>query len=252
MDPIALRPRKATEIVDAAIEVYRRNPIHFLLLAAIVQVPWLIVQILWLAPRDGRPEAAVGIILVSFGKVITTLLTSGFVIHMASEVYLGRETDAFATIRAASSRIPAVFFASLLQTVALIFAFFLFIFPIIWVSALLFAVLPLVVIERRGPFKAFDRSSQLSAGVKGHILSALGLVAIIWFIVNVGGVIIVSIITNPELRYVAAAVVEMILYPVFGITSTLIYYDVRIRKEGFDIEMMAQAPVAAAPAPSAV
>ena len=44
MDTIALRPRKASEIIDAAIEVYRRNPIHFLLLAAMVRVPWLIVH----------------------------------------------------------------------------------------------------------------------------------------------------------------------------------------------------------------
>lgn len=30
------------------------------------------------------------------------------------------------------------------------------------------------------------------------------------------------------------------LYPLFSVGGTLLYYDLRIRKEGFDLEMMAQ------------
>jgi hypothetical protein len=250
MDPIALRPRKATEIIDAAIEVYRRNPIHFLLLAAMVRVPWLIAQIVYVAPHDGQPEMVFGTFIVTFGTMITTLLMAGFVVHMASELYLGRETDAFSTLRAVAPRVPSVFVASLLQTVAIGVAIVMFIFPAVWVSAVLFAVVPVVVLEGRGPFKAFDRSSQLSAGVKRHILAALGLVALIWFVINIGAGILVTIISNPSLRYVAAAAADIVLYPLFGIASTLIYYDVRIRKEGFDIEMMAAQPTAAPAAPA--
>src|SRR6185436_8475988 len=119
MDAIALRPRKATEIVDAAIEVYRRNPIHFLLLAAIIQVPWLIVQILYLAPRDGDPDAIGTMLLIGLGKLFTTFLMAGFVVYMASELYLGRETDAFDAIRKVAPRIPSIFIAALLQSVAI-------------------------------------------------------------------------------------------------------------------------------------
>ena len=91
MDPIALRPRKATEIIDAAIEVYRRNPIHFLLLAAFFHVPWLIVQILVLGPRSDQ-EAAIPSLLISGGTGLTTFLLSGFIVYMASELYLGEGT----------------------------------------------------------------------------------------------------------------------------------------------------------------
>src|SRR5829696_8596334 len=110
MDSIALRPRKASEIIDAAVEVYRRNPIHFLLLAAMVRVPWLIVQIIYLAPREGDPDAILTSIFISFGTLITTFLMQGFVVHMASELYLGRETDAFDTIKKVAPRILSVFF----------------------------------------------------------------------------------------------------------------------------------------------
>lgn len=241
MEAIALRPRKATEIVDAAIEVYRRNPIHFLLLAAMVRVPWLIVQILYLAPREGDPDAIVTSLLIGAGTLVTTFLMAGFVVYMASELYLGRETDAFDTIRKVAPRIPSVFIAAMLQSVAIGLGLALFLFPAVWVSAVLFAVIPVVVLEGRGAFGGFDRSQKLSEGQKTHILSALGLIVMIRVIVAVGGGFIAIVAPTPELRYVVATVAEMLVYPLLGIAITLVYYDVRIRKEGFDIEMMADA-----------
>ena len=245
MDPIALRPRKATEIIDAAIEVYRRNPIHFLLLAAIVRVPWLIVQIVVLAPREGDADAIFTSLMISLGTALTTFLMSGFVVHMASELYLGRETDAFDTIRRVAPRIPMIFIASLLQSIAIGMALVMFLLPAVWVSAVLFAVIPVVVLERRNAFAAFDRSGKLSQNLKMHILAALGLIVLIRVIVEFGSTIIASVIPMPELRYVAITAAAVVMYPLFGIASTLIYYDVRIRKEGFDIEMMAAQPQAA-------
>jgi hypothetical protein len=240
MESLALRPRKATEIIDAAIEVYRRNPIHFLLLAAIVRVPWLIVQIIFVPAQDGDIEALIPAMLISAGSAITTFLMGGFIVHMASELYLGRETDAFDTIRKVLPRIASVFAASLMQSFLLGLGLVLFLFPAVWVAAVCFAVIPVIVIEKRGVFGAFSRSLQLSDRVKGHVLSALGLVVLIRIIVEVGIAVISFAIPMIELRYVAATAASMVIYPLLGISVTLIYYDVRIRKEGFDIEMMAQ------------
>jgi hypothetical protein len=132
------------------------------------------------------------------------------------------------------------------------FGLVLFLVPAVWISAALFAVIPVVVLERRGPFKAFDRSGELSKGVKGHILSALGLIAIIWIVAKIGGAIVAQLVPTPPLQLTTAALVDIIVYPLFGIASTLIYYDIRIRKEGFDIEMMAQQATPSSTAASAI
>lgn len=249
MDSIALRPRKASEIIDAAVEVYRRNPIHFLLLAAMVRVPWLIVQIIYLAPREGDPDAFLTAILISFGTLITTFLMQGFVVYMASELYLGRDTDAFDTIRKVAPRLFSVFFASLLTSIAIGMGLFLFLFPAIWVTAVVFAVLPAVVLEGRSVFGAFDRSQKLSERVKTHVLSAIGLIVLIRIILEGGSAFLAGVIPMPELKYVVITVASMLGYPLYGIAYTLIYYDIRIRKEGFDLEMMAkQAAPPATPA----
>jgi hypothetical protein len=249
MESLALRPRKATEIIDASIEVYRRNPIHFLLLAAIVRVPWLIVQIIYLAPHEGEVESIPASLLISAGTLLTTFLMSGFIVHMASELYLGRETDAFATIREVLPRVPTVFGASLFQFVAIGAGLLLFLFPAVYVTAVLFALMPVVVIEGRGIAAAYARTTELSRGMKMHILSALGLVVLIRVIVEFGiALVALGLIKMPELRYVAVTAASMVIYPLLGIAITLVYYDVRIRKEGFDIEMMAREPAASPPA----
>ena len=40
------------------------------------------------------------------------------------------------------------------------------------------------------------------------------------------------------------------IYPLLAVVSTLVYYDLRIRKEGFDLEIMSR-ELGAAPAPAA-
>jgi hypothetical protein len=40
--------------------------------------------------------------------------------------------------------------------------------------------------------------------------------------------------------------VSVVVYPLFGLTETLLYYDARIRKEGFDVEYLAGADTSAA------
>ena len=248
MNSLALRPRKATEIIDAAIEVYRRNPVHFMLLAAIVRVPWLIIQIVFVGDRDTELAALTTSVLIALGTLISTLLMSGFVVHMASELYLGRQTDAFDTMRRTWTKIGSVFVASVAQSLAIGLGLLLFLFPAIWVTSVVFAVVPAIMIENRGVGDAFGRSWKLSAGMKSHILSALGLVVLIRVIVEFGVTIIALAIPSQELRFVAIAAAAMVIYPLLGIAETLVYYDIRIRKEGFDIEMMAEqaAPPAAA------
>jgi hypothetical protein len=38
---------------------------------------------------------------------------------------------------------------------------------------------------------------------------------------------------------VVSTAVAIVLYPLFGLVETLLYYDARIRKEGFDVEYLA-------------
>jgi len=238
MESIALRPRKPTEIVDAAIEVYRRNPVHFMLLTTMVHAPWLILQLIVLGNAPPTAEIATQG-LIGLGTVVSYFLMSAVVVQMASDLYLGHETDAFEAFRRVGWKLPATFVVSFIQGFLIVFGFVLLVVPAAYWSALYFAAIPVIVLERKGLFESFGRSSQLSKGLKLHILSTLGLVFIIRIAVTLGATFVVTVVPNFAAQRVLSALVSIIVYPIAGISDALIYYDARIRREGFDIEMMA-------------
>jgi hypothetical protein len=242
MIPIVLRPRKATEIVDAAIEVYRRNPTHFMLVAAAVQVPWLIMQVIFFGNTTPGIDQLGTSLIIALGTLVSQQLMAAVVVQMASDLYLGRETDALTAVQRVGMRLVTAFVAAILQGIVIGFSLLFFLLPAVFVTALLFAVLPVVVLERRGIFSAFERSSQLSRDLKLHIVGAIGIVVAIRVAVGLGAVVLAQVIGQPVLQHVAAALVAVLVNPLAGIVQTMLYYDARIRHEGFDIEMMAGAP----------
>jgi hypothetical protein len=238
MDSIALRPRKATEIVDAAIEVYRRNPVHFMLLTALVHAPWLILQIVLLGNAPPTADISTSL-LISLGTFVSYFLMDAVVVQMASDLYLGHPTDAFVAIKRVGWKLATAFVASVLVAILITVGIILLLLPAVYLSAIFFAIIPVIVLERKSLAVAFDRSNDLSKGLKWHILATLGLVFIIRMVVSVGALIIVGIVPGIIMQRVLSTLLSIVVYPIVGITDALLYYDARIRREGFDIEMMA-------------
>ncbi|MBV8528935.1 MAG: hypothetical protein JOZ75_11510 [Candidatus Dormibacteraeota bacterium] len=106
---------------------------------------------------------------------------------------------------------------------------------------------PAIVLERLGGWRGLVRSWNLVSGLFWRLLGIrllLGLItgiisAIFVFIIAIAGV---GLDTNGRfiLQEVATAFATVFVSPITYIAVTLLYYDARIRKEGFDIEMLAQ------------
>jgi hypothetical protein len=45
---------------------------------------------------------------------------------------------------------------------------------------------------------------------------------------------------NPTVSAVVGAIIMCFAYPFLGVVTTLLYYDLRVRKEGFDLEVMTE------------
>lgn len=106
---------------------------------------------------------------------------------------------------------------------------------------------PAIVLERLSGWRGLVRSWHLVAGQFWRIFGIRLLLALITTII---GAIVVSILTLAGLsldangrfvlQQVASAVAAVFVSPITYIAVTLLYYDARIRKEAFDIEMLAQ------------
>jgi hypothetical protein len=122
----------------------------------------------------------------------------------------------------------------------------------IWLVMRFTLVAPAFFIESERTFWAIDRSWHL---MKGNALKALGLLAIAGIVVAMIQGIVVAPTSmmaafsarggaDPSwwltaITAVLNAVVSTLLLPVSSIVVILLYYDVRIRKEGFDLELLA-------------
>jgi uncharacterized membrane protein len=258
--PIALRPRSPTEIIDAAAQLMRRRYGEIVVVTAIFHAPVAILQLLQGQPDPGQPE---GMARVMTGFALTGVqlfgaaLASAAIIVVVSDSYLGRPVAIAAAIRRAFARSASVVAATTLTVGIVLFGFVLFIIPGLIFSAAYFATIAVVVIEGAGPLNAMSRARALATGSIKRILAVLGLAGIIvWMVyltvlavtVAAAGAVSQSIQAPLIAVRVVALIASVFLFPFIQVVATLLYYDLRIRKEGFDLQVMAEELTGAVPA----
>lgn len=253
MSDLRLRARSATELVDAAFALYRRDPLPFILLTAFAYSPWLVLWLLVLAFSGGAAAGSVDLAIgIGVGAAVLYLITysvmSAALVRLASQSYLGQPLDVGAAMREALSRLGAIIGGAIVKSILVMLGGLVFLVGGIYVTARLFAINEAIVLEDLGVGAALSRSGELSRGRKGHILATLGLVFIIYFLVFVAVSFGAAMTRSAVVSQVATTAFIMLAYPLFAITETLLYYDARIRGEGYDIELMAGALGAPAPA----
>jgi hypothetical protein len=243
-----LRPRSATEVIDAGFQLTRRHYAELVAAPLALYIPVLILRLALPATLQTIPSLAwylLGTIAWGAGIVI------------ASDAYLSGRTDVAGAVRRAASRFWALLFGALLQAVIILVGFVLLVVPGFLFLGWAFAMQAVIVLEGRPILAAFDRSRQLA---RDHVLRILGTL-FLTFLIFFGVLIVVGLASGlliaalgPDSTGPTSVIFDLVavaLSPLFTVVTTLLYYDLRIRKEGFDLEVMAsqlgRAPGAAAP-----
>jgi hypothetical protein len=270
----ALRPRTVTEILDAAFHVYRSHFTPLTLLAALVVFPIIVASLLlgiMTAALEGQGAAdepgalAAGAGMALFLSMPVILLW--FVVAQAalqkgvSDAYLGAPVSWTGAVRHALSRFWSLLGASIVkglaflapamvagiasalamaaQAPALVVLIFLATFVAMFFLFVRLALVPAtVVLEENGAGTAIRRSWELSADHGGRILGGILLAYLIMFALQLTVMGIVAVATNIEIAQVASNLGSIVTYPIVAGVVVLMYYDLRIRKEGFDLEVM--------------
>jgi len=264
--PIEIRPRRATELVDASFQLLRRYYPQLVTVSAITMSPGVLVRILTrdvmsnpqLMTANPGPLFAVGIAALLCVTVCDAVLTIA-----VSDGYLNGEIDLARAFGTGMRKIVAVFLASFFRGLLVLLAalavgvgvaivaslkmpvLFVLIVPLaIWLMVYVllrtFAIIPVVVLENVGANTAMGRTLALSKDCAAHIFFSLGLAFFLYFIFS--GIISALGITllTPATAGIIGAVLIIPIYPLLTVVSTMLYYDLRIRKEGFDLEIMSR------------
>lgn len=244
MNESRLRPRSISELVDALFALLRQHYVALLTVAGVGLAP--VIALFALAIATAGSASGAMLVPAILAAVALFPLTISALTVATSDAYLNDRVDVGDAFRRAARRLPAVFGAYLLLGLALIVGAICLLVGAVYASAALFALPVIVLLEERGPLSAASRSSDLSKGRKRAILGAILLVSIIGWLLS-AAVQVVGALTMGELgANVASMVMMVLLLPMNAAVPVLLYYDARVRKEGFDLELDAAKLAAAA------
>ena len=252
MTDLALRPRSSTELVDAAFQVFRRTPVQFIVAAALVYVPWLVIQLVFDLEITGEQIPGFDVLAINLlAGIVVYVILGGVITLLARDVYFDHPPDVARAFKTVGTRIVPLLGVSLVVLLATFVGLIFFIVPALYPLARFFCARQTVMLERASVLTALSRSSTLSAGLKGHVLNTLLLAGLVTFAIMLGSTLMVGLIPSRVVARTLLTIVTVCVKPFFSIAETLLYYDTRIRKEAFDIEYMADAVGALTSAPSA-
>lgn len=238
MSDASLRARSTTEIVDAAFTLYRRDFQQYIMIGAIAYSPMIVITLLTQGlTGTGQTMVVVGVSLI--GLIIATIVGAA-VTRMGADVYLGGRADVGRTVAAVLPRVPMLIGAALLTMLMVVPGLILLVVPGLYLATRLFAAPQAVVIEQLGAVDAIRRSMALTKGRAGHVFLTLLLLYGLYFALSFGVTLGVALFGSTVLQTVVSSVLSIFCFPILGLAGLVLYYDLRIRNEGFDVEHMAQ------------
>jgi hypothetical protein len=246
MNDLDLRPRSSTEIVDAAFQLFRRSPTQLILAAALVYVPWLVIRLVFDLGITDPLMGPTKTLALFVGLIVVYSVVGGVTAIMASDIYLGQTPDVGAAFRSTASRFVVLAVSGIIRVTLIGIGFVFLVIPGLYALGRFFAVTQAVVLENQGIAGALSRSSQLSVDLKRHIVNTILLIALVTVAISVGFGLLSTVFESKVITNVVSTASSVFLYPLLGLTETLLYYDTRIRKEGFDVEYLARAGQSAA------
>ena len=246
----ALRPLSVGEILDVSFQLYRR---HFAALAMVALVcSGLPVLLSLFIEASGGMLQHVWLTLAYYGIfVVLSAIATAATVFIVSESYLGRPLSAAEALSRAAPLLWRVITCSVLTGLLVMVGFLLFVIPgIVLVCGVILAFPVLVLEPGTTASGALSRSWALTRGSRWRIFGMLVTLFLLLYIPIVALTALAALVlpdaapgaamTGGIVGLVLAGVLQLFLYPLFYCVLTVSYYDLRVRKEGFDLEVLAQ------------
>jgi hypothetical protein len=266
--PLPLHPMMFSDLLDGSFRLLKANLGTIVLVAAVFLIPVNLVAAFLqrdllggygllelmqdpsLLEEASGPGASNGPLIGSLAAGLATILVTPFIGGATSMVvaasYLGGELKAGPAMRATGRRflvLLAVFFLTLLLKLA---GLVLCLVGALVPMTLFLVTTPAVMVEEVGPIQAMARSVTLVRPRFWPVMAiGIGSGVLASFLGNIlaGPFSIAALAVGYRWGWILAAIgailPALITTPFVSILATLVYFDLRIRNEGFDLQMIA-------------
>ncbi len=220
----------------------RRNYVGLLTVSALGLIAVAPVYLSYVVLGEGVLPLGIPNFAADAYELVVGCIIGGAVVVATSDAYLGRPIDVTRSMRVGWHRAWPLVVSGVLVFLAIIAGLALLIIPGLLAVVRLFAVTPAIVLEGKGTIAAIRRSAALSRGYGWKILSTAGLATVLFILVFIALTFVLGQWTSSEATaYFLTSALTTLASPFLFSLVTLVYYDVRVVREGVDIEMMATA-----------
>jgi hypothetical protein len=267
MRPIEMRPLGVGEILDVAINICVRHAGTLLRLVLLIVLPVQALTTLVtlsltdevIEPTEGGEENTVtfgddvwlgvaGFVVIAVLTLLASAFATAACFRAISEAYLGRNPSWRDSLPFAARRFHSVLWVVVLSAIgvglgALLLLVGAIAFYVFWSVAV-----PVVLAEDRRGTKALARSWSLVRGRWWPAFGVLALGAILGGVLGYGVGVVLDIVVPTEDgsvgdilvasfgEFVGAAVTT----PLTAAFTVVLYFDLRVRKEGYDLQLLAE------------
>jgi hypothetical protein len=249
----ALRPLTLGEVLDVSFGLYRSLFLPLLLVTLITRAVPLVLSVY--IEAAGGAELHLPLFLVTLlADAILAAIAAAATTFIIAENYLGRQLSAREAFARAMPYIGRLIAVAMLSSFIIVIGLLLLIVPGVILAVGLVLATPALVLEGiPAATDALGRSWSLTRGYRGKLFAAL-LVLIVLFllpVVALGAFAAVALPRTPEMAAATTgspmvlivtavqSLLQVLITPLLYCLLTVSYYDLRVRKEAFDLEILA-------------
>lgn len=232
-----LNPMDLGELLTETFKVYRARFWIFFRIALLAQIPFLIAEL------AGTP--AVSFLFFAVG-ILLYILADGAIIFATTQHYLGREIrvaecygQAWGKVLSLIGGAIVLLIALALSAVASVIIIGIPVFFYLLVSRFFYP--QAIILEGKGPLTGLRRSRELVKGTWWRVFGLGVVFVIVTLAISVALTIpgFIAALFGPTPAAILFTISESIATPIGYIGATLVYFDLRVRKEGYTTERMA-------------
>jgi len=220
--------------------VFSRNFLKFFVVTAVAALP-----ILWIysADADADDQSIATTLALLFGAVLAwivmSLVSQAVIVHGAFQDMRGRPAGLGESLTKGLARFVPILLLAICMGTCFILGFALLIVPGFILLTMWAVAAPACVVERLGPLQSMGRSRELTKGCRWKVF---GIIILLALVSGTIGNVLEKVLTPMAGNIVGLSAI-WIWNAVYGtysaIVTAVMYHDLRVAKEGIDIEQMA-------------
>ena len=239
-----IQPRDLGQLIDATFRVYRKAIIPFFAIALIPQIPSMLGLAIGGTVEDASlTDYSLTETILALASLLIGIVAGAASIFCLGQVLAGRNVDVMDCYGRALSVLLPLLATTIIISLALIGSAILMLVLIgvplfFYVLVIWFFAVQAVVVENKSTFDALRRSQELVKGNWWRVFG-IGVAFVLLGIALLIPAIIASVIVglvNAVLANVVFGVAVALVTPVLYIGSTLLYIDLRVRREDYDLQ----------------